>query len=114
MKSRAESQAHQPPLSWHASHWWWQNNGAWFLIHEGQPWQYRFLDEWQQEGLLHPASNTRMIYSADGSKVALATPGHGARLYDAYTGRELAHWTEERLPKPRQGKAPSALIFPRN
>lgn len=101
-------------LLWHAQHWWWQSDGLWFLLHDGAPWGYRYFSQWKQEGLINPQSGTQMIYSADGSKVALVTPGHGAALFDAATGRQLAEWTEEQMPKRPKPKAPAALRFPAN
>ena len=101
-------------LLWHGSHWWWRSSEAWFLLHEGEAWGYRYWEQWKEEGLIHPNSGTKMVYSADGSKVALITPGNGAQLFDAETGREIGSWTEQEMPKQPQPKAPAALNFPRN
>lgn len=101
-------------LLWHAQHWWWKNKEMWFLLHEGEPWGYRYFAEWKEEGLIHPGSGTQMIYSSDGSRVALVTPGHGAVLFDAETGRELGRWSEEQMPKRPSPKIPASFSFPRN
>lgn len=96
----------------HSSRWWWQANGVWFLLHEGQPWGYRYFPEWQSEGLINPGSGTIMIYSADGARIALVTPGRGAVVFDAYSGLEVSRLSEDQLPRRPQPRAPSHLSLP--
>ncbi|MBI5882501.1 MAG: hypothetical protein HZB91_05290 [Elusimicrobia bacterium] len=102
-----------PTLLRHGRHWWWQASDLWFLLHQGQPWGYRQLTELGLDSLVHPASGTAMVYSEDGTRLALITPGQGAVLFDAETGAVLGRWTESEMPKPRKPKAPTSLTFPR-
>lgn len=97
-----------PELLRHDEHWWWQREGIWFVIHDGQPWGLRYFDEWRREGLVNPASGTQILYSADASKAAVLTPGQGAVLFDVKTGQELASWSEAQLPHRKSPKLPNA------
>lgn len=102
-----------PALLRHGDHWWWSTEQLWFLLHEGEPWGYRhFSDLDRLEGFIHPATGTRMVYSADGSKVAVVSQDRGAVLFDATSGAVLGRWGPEELPKPRGPTAPSSLSFP--
>ena len=100
----------QPTWLWHGGHWWWKSDGIWFLLHQGQPWGYRLFNEDRQEGLIHPGTGTQMVYSKDGSRVALVTPGDGAWLFDAQTGETLRRWTEDQMPPKHQPRAPTSLL----
>ncbi len=100
-----------PALLSHEGHWWWQSRGVWFLLHDGEPWGWRYLAEWRREGLVH-GSGTQMIYSDDGARVGVVTPGEGAVLYDSTTGAELGRWRADELPKPRAARAPTRLRLP--
>ena len=106
--------AEPPPLVWHQDHWWWQNNGVWFLVHDGEPWGYQYFNDLKKEGLVHPGSETRIIYSEGGDKAAVVTPGQGAVVIDLKTGQELKSFTEEQLPHRKQPKIPETYAFPRN
>lgn len=96
----------------HSQRWWWQANGVWFLLHQGQPWGYRYFPDWQAEGLMHPGSGTKMIYSSDGARIALVTPGQGAVVFDAFDGLVLARLSEEQIPQRPKPRAPSGLSLP--
>ncbi|MBI4678044.1 MAG: hypothetical protein HY748_10725 [Elusimicrobia bacterium] len=100
-----------PTLLWHGKHWWWKASGLWFLLHQGEPWGYRQLTDLGLDALVHPSSGTTMVYSKDGTRVALITPGQGAVLFDAVSGAVLGRWTEDEMPKPRRPKAPTSLTF---
>ncbi len=50
--------------------------------------------ESKRDGFIHPKSGTRIVYSADGLRVAVITPGRGSRVFDARTGRLLAYFPE--------------------
>ncbi len=102
----------QPTWLWSNGHWWWKSEGVWFLLHQGEAWGYRLFNEERAEGLIHPATGTRMLYSKDGSRVALITPGEGAWLFDAQTGKTLRRWSEEQMPAPRRPRAPAAISLP--
>ncbi len=108
---QAREGADVPPLARQGNHWWWKAGGRWFLLHQGEPWAYRSFESLRSEGLIHPETGTRMIYSADAKRVAVVTPGLGAVLFDAETGTELARWTEGQMPKPRRPAAPKTLSF---
>ncbi len=98
------------PLVDHQDHWWLQSRGLWFLLHDGEPWGYQYLRRWGAEGFVQ-RSGAQMIYSADGSRLGLVSPGQGAVLYDARTGRELGRWTEDELPGRRAAAGPHAPAF---
>ena len=100
-----------PPMLWHEEHWWWKSREVWFLLHEGEPWGYRFFSDLKQDGFIH-ASGTRMVYSADGSRVGLITPGEGAIVFDAATGRELGRVSEDHIPQSQRPRAPDKLALP--
>lgn len=100
------------PVLWHQKRWWLSAQGYWFLMHDGQPWGYWFLDRWGQEGFENVAGQ-QIFYSADEKKVAVVTPGRGAELYDAATGAFLGSWGEDELPRRLRPKAPDALPAPR-
>ncbi len=78
----------------HSERWWWKTADGWFLLHRGQPWAYRHFAEWKRDGFIHPQSGTRIVYSADGLRVAVITPGRGSRVFDARTGKLLAYFPE--------------------
>jgi len=102
----------EPTWRWHGEHWWWQSGGVWFLLHQGQAWGYRLFSEHQAEGLIHPGTGTRMLYSADGRRAAVITPGDGAWLFDARTGAVLGRWTEAQMPARPKPHAPSGVTLP--
>jgi hypothetical protein len=102
----------QPTWLWHQGHWWWKSDGVWFLLHEGEAWGYRTFSERRQEGLIHPGTGTQMVYSADGDRVALITPGDGAWLFDAHSGEVLDRWTEAQMPAKPKPHAPKSLVLP--
>ncbi|MFA5139968.1 MAG: hypothetical protein WC728_12115 [Elusimicrobiota bacterium] len=81
----------------HADHWWWKTADGWFMLHQGQPWAWRHFAEWRRDGLLHPGTETRIVYSADGHRVAVITPGAGAMVFDAATGALLDRFRETRI-----------------
>ena len=83
------------------------------MLHQGEAWGYRTFSDARAEGLIHPMTGTRMLYSEDGRRVAVVTPGDGAAVFDARTGDELARWGESQLKKPAGPRAPSALSLPR-
>ncbi|MBI5625183.1 MAG: hypothetical protein HY924_15505 [Elusimicrobia bacterium] len=101
-----------PTLLRHGKHWWWQASGLWFLLHQGEPWGYRQLTDLGLDSLVHPGTGTSMVYSSDGRRLALITPGQGAVLFDAEHGTVLGRWTEGEMPKPRRPSAPTSLSFP--
>ena len=101
----------EPPMLWHEDRWWWKSGGIWFLLHEGEPWGYRFFSDLKQDGFIH-ASGVRMVYSADGSRVGLITPGEGATVFDATTGQQVGHVNEDRMPRRPQPRAPVRLVLP--
>lgn len=80
----------------HRDRWWWKTRDGWFLLHEGRPWVWRYFAEWRRRGYLQPKSGTAVVYSADGRRVALITPGQGARVFDARTGGLLGSYPEKR------------------
>ncbi|MDD5629051.1 MAG: hypothetical protein PHU21_08300, partial [Elusimicrobia bacterium] len=101
----------QPTWLWHAQRWWWRSDGVWFMLHEGEVWGYRLFGERRREGLVHPASGTRLEYSADGARVAMITPGDGAWLFDARSGAVLGRWTEDQMPARPGPRAPRSLSW---
>jgi len=92
--------------------WWVKSGGIWFVVHDGAPWAWRSFQDWNAQGLFHPASGTEMVYSRDFARVALVTPGQGAEVFDAETGRKLAVIPETRMPPRRRPKAPERLPLP--
>jgi len=80
----------------HAGHWWWKTRDGWFLLHAGEPWAYRHFADWKSKGFIHPKSGTRIIYSADGRRVAVTAPDGGVRVFDARTGEFLAAYSAKR------------------
>ncbi|MFA6028780.1 MAG: hypothetical protein WC969_02875 [Elusimicrobiota bacterium] len=79
-----------PRMVRHQDRWWWRTRDGWFVLHDGEPWLRRRFAEWAREGLIHPATGTRIVYSADGLRVAVVTPGEGWAVFDARTGELLA------------------------
>jgi len=53
-----------------------------------------------------------MLYSADGRRAAVITPGDGAWLFDARTGAVLGRWTEAQMPARPKPHAPSGVTLP--
>lgn len=104
--------ASRAPWLRHHERWWRQDDKIWYVLHEGEPWAWRHFARWEAEGLIHPASGTIIVYSADYARAAVLTPGDGAVLFDALTGNELARWSEEELPV-RWRRAPESLSLPR-
>lgn len=104
--------AARAPWLRHQNRWWVQDDGVWFVLHEGEPWAWRHFARWEAEGLIHPASGTAIVYSADFARAAVLTPGEGAVLFDVETGQEIARWAEHELP-PRWRPAPESLTLPR-
>ncbi|HAM35985.1 MAG TPA: hypothetical protein DEB40_11015 [Elusimicrobia bacterium] len=102
----------QPCWLWFNGHWWWSSRDVWFLLHQGQAWGYRLFGERQSEGLIHPATGTEMVYSEDGRRVAVITPGDGAWLFDARTGAVLGRWTEDQMPRKPKPRAPGGVTLP--
>lgn len=102
----------KPPLLRHQEHWWWNTRGAWFLLHEGQPWGWAYLELWKREGLVN-AEGVQMIYSRDLRRVAVVVPGEGAVLHDSETGEELGRWSQEELPR-RRPPAANMVSWPPN
>jgi hypothetical protein len=100
-----------PPLLRHQGLWWSRQRGVWFALHDGELWSWRRFAEWDAEGLIRLADGVELVYSADFTKVAVITPGEGASLYDAATGRELGEWREDELPR-RRPRAPAGLRLP--
>jgi hypothetical protein len=92
--------------------WWWNSEKVWFLLHEAEAWGYRLFLNGRAEGLIHPATGTSMIYSEDGRRVAVVTPGDGAVLFDAVTGQELGRWSQEQINPRMKPSVPSALTLP--
>lgn len=105
--------AEEPTWLSHQGRWWWKSEGVWFLLHQAQAWAYRLFLNGRAEGLFHPGTGTSMVYSQDGRRVAVVTPGAGAVLFDAVTGQEIRRWSEEELKSRKKPSAPSALTFPR-
>jgi hypothetical protein len=89
------------PLLRHGGAWWWRTPEGWFLLHQGEPWGWKFFPDWKREGLIHPASGTRVVYSEDGSRVAVVTPGSDWAVFDARTGGELARGRGSRRARRR-------------
>jgi hypothetical protein len=73
----------------HQERWWWRTRDGWFLLHQGEPWAYRHFADWKQSGLIHPGTNTRIVYSEDGERVAIVAPDGSARVFDARSGKLL-------------------------
>ncbi|MBI3549988.1 MAG: hypothetical protein HY078_13200 [Elusimicrobia bacterium] len=98
------------PLVWHQEHWWWQADGVWFVQRGDEAWAYRWFSRWKSEGLIEPKTGVQLIYSQDERYVAVATPGDGATIYEASTGREVRR-REESAPgelfdvEPSHGRA---------
>ncbi|MFC1679983.1 hypothetical protein ACFL2T_07225 [Elusimicrobiota bacterium] len=46
-------------------------------------------------GLIHPKAGTKLLYSADGARVAVDVPGEGTAVFDAGTGALLARYPEK-------------------
>jgi hypothetical protein len=103
----------RPTWLWNGGRWWWHSKDLWFMLHEGEVWGYRMFQEYRKEGLIHPDSGSQMIYSNDGLRAALITPGDGAWLFDARTGETLQRWTEEQLPAQPRPHAPGSVALPR-
>lgn len=82
------------PLVWHEDHWWWKLGDTWFLLHQGQPWAYRWFGDWERAGLANLETGTRIVYSSDGLKAAVATPGEGVAVFDLRTGEEIGRQYE--------------------
>jgi hypothetical protein len=101
----------EAPLLRHQGLWWSKQRGVWFAVHEGQLWSWRRFAEWDAEGLLRLIDGVSIVYSADFSRIAVITPGHGAVLYDASTGAELGRWREDQLPR-RRPRPPTDLRLP--
>jgi len=108
----AQGEAKQPPLLRHQQLWWSKQKGVWFALHDGELWSWRLFSDWAAEGLLRLTDGVEIVYSADFTKVAVITPGDGARLYDAETGAELGEWYEHEMPA-RRPRAPAGLRLPR-
>jgi hypothetical protein len=96
----------------HDGVWWTKERGIWFVVHDGQPWAWRSFQDWDAQGLFQPGTGTEMVYSKDFARVAVITPGRGAEVFDAATGRELAAIPEERMPPRRRPRVPSELKLP--
>ncbi len=89
-----------------------KESGIWFVVHDGQPWAWRHFQDWDAQGLFQPGSGTEMVYSNDFSRVAVITPGTGAEVFDAASGREVARIPKERMPPRRRPKIPNELTLP--
>ncbi|MDE2491610.1 MAG: hypothetical protein KGM24_12255, partial [Elusimicrobia bacterium] len=89
--------------------WWVRRQGVWLLVHDGALWAWRTFSDWRASGLFQPGTGVEMVYSRDLARVAIVTPGRGARVYDARTGAELARIPPERMPRRRRPSAPAAL-----
>ncbi|MHB2025707.1 MAG: hypothetical protein ACYCPQ_03570 [Elusimicrobiota bacterium] len=102
----------RPPLLWEKHHWWIQNAGRWFLVHNGEPWGYRYLNSWGGEGFEN-ADGAKIIYSKDGRRIAVSIPKKGAAVFDADTGEELGNWDAKLFPdKPAAHiPSPSSIVF---
>lgn len=102
----------KPPLLLHRGHWWWKQGKMWFILHDGEPWGFRYFSRWKREGFIHPGTGTQIVYSADGRRVAVITPGKGAALFDAYTGRLIRRFSESEMPKKPRPKPPPGSVTP--
>ncbi len=102
----------QPTWLWHQGHWWWQSDGVWFMLHQGEVWGYRFFSQKRSEGLVHPGTGTQITYNADGSRAAMITPGDGAWLFDARSGEVLERMEEDAMPRRPKPRAPNKLSLP--
>jgi hypothetical protein len=71
----------------HQEHWWWRKDGTWYLLHQGKPWAWRHFAKWRRDGFIQPGSGVKMIYSADGSRIALVAADGTWRVFDARNGR---------------------------
>lgn len=100
------------PLVNHQDRWWLEAQGYWFLMHEGEPWGYWFIDRWGQEGFEH-VSGQQFFYSGDEKIIAIVTPGRGAELYDASSGALVESFDEAHLPARLRLKPPTSLPQPR-
>lgn len=85
----------------HQDSWWWKTKDGWFLLKGGEPWAWRHFPEWEGDGVIHPTRGTQVVYSADGERVAVITPGQDTLVFDARTGGLLARF-------PPEGKKPTA------
>ena len=77
------------PLLWHEGHWWWRNQDVWFMLHDGESWAYRWFPQWERAGLVHPRTDTRILYSADGQRAAVVTPEEDSVVFDLASGEEI-------------------------
>ncbi|MBI4422448.1 MAG: hypothetical protein HY554_01905 [Elusimicrobia bacterium] len=77
------------PLVRNQEHWWWRTEDGWFLLHQGQPWAYRFFTDLRRDGLFDPKTRVRIVYSWDAKRIAIIIPDRETIVYDARTGEEL-------------------------
>ena len=96
----------------HGGLWWTKMNGVWFVVHDGEPWIWRFFRDWDAQGLYHTATGTEMVYSKDFSRAAMITPGKGATVFDAASGAQIAVISEDQMPPRRRPKIPETLYLP--
>lgn len=90
----------------HDGAWWWRTKDGWFLLKGGEPWAWRHFPEWQGQGVIHPTRGTQVVYSADGGRVAILTPGQETVVFDALSGEVLARFPakSESLQEDYHGK----------
>lgn len=85
-------------LARHGEAWWWRTEDGWFLLKGGQAWAYRHFPEWEGHGFIHPTKGTQVVYSADGARLAVLTPGRDTVVFDAATGEVLARFPAAEKP----------------
>jgi len=72
---------------------------------------YRYINDWQQEGLTHQ-DGSQMVYSPDGGEVGVLEPGKGARFYDSESGKSMGTLAENQLPERNRPNVPAQLSLP--
>ena len=91
----------------HQDSWWWKTEDGWFLLKGGEPWAWRHFPEWEGDGVIHPTKGTQVVYSADGGRVAVLTPGRDTMVFDARTGELLAQFP----PEGTKASAPDPALY---
>ncbi|MBI5596598.1 MAG: hypothetical protein HY928_10960 [Elusimicrobia bacterium] len=91
----------------HQDSWWWKTKDGWFLLKGGEPWAWRHFPEWEGDGVIHPTRGTQVVYSADGERVAVITPGQDTQVFDARTGDLLASFP----PEGKRASAPDPGLY---
>lgn len=92
----------------HDGAWWWRTKDGWFLLKGGEPWAWRRFPEWEGHGFIHPTRGTQVVYSADGARLAVMTPGAETVVFDCATGEVLGRFPPGARPADAAALAPLA------